>query len=258
MFSRVQLTALTDVPLIRPGDDLAAVVIDAIGRNRLRPVDKDIIVIAQKIVSKAEGRYVDLGRVEPSGRACELAAAVDKDPRLVEVILSESRDIVRAAPGVLIVEHRLGFVMANAGIDRSNLPAATEPGEPVLLLPENPDASCDMLKARLEEHFAVRLAVIINDSVGRAWRNGTVGSALGAAGLPALMDLRGHPDLFGRELLVSEIGFADEIAAAASLLMGQADEGRPIVIVSGLDWQGGHPDSSAQALIRPRHRDLFR
>jgi coenzyme F420-0:L-glutamate ligase/coenzyme F420-1:gamma-L-glutamate ligase len=214
-----------------------------------------VVVVAQKIVSKAEGRYVDLATVEPSARARKLAVEIDKDPRLVEVILRESRDVVRHRPGVLIVEHRLGFIMANAGVDRSNIdPAAGR--EPVLLLPENPDASAAHLRDRLAAYFHVSLGVIISDSWGRAWRHGTVGVALGAAGLPALLDMRGHPDLYGRALRVTQTGFADEIAAAASLVMGESDEAQPAILVRGLTWTG--PASPAASLVRPAAEDLFR
>ncbi len=251
----VTLTPLQNIPLVRPGDDLAGLLISACERSALKPADGDVLVIAQKIVSKAEGRYVDLANVRPSPRAMSLAAEVGKDPRLVEVILGESRRVVRYRPGVLIVEHRLGFIMANAGVDRSNVdPDAGS--EPVLLLPADPDASAAALLERLAGHFRKRLGVIIIDSWGRAWRRGTVGVALGVAGLPALMDMRGRPDLFGRELHVTQTGFADEIAAAASLLMGQADEARPAVLVRGLSWAG--PSSPAATLIRAPEEDLFR
>jgi coenzyme F420-0:L-glutamate ligase/coenzyme F420-1:gamma-L-glutamate ligase len=193
--------------------------------------------------------------VEPSERAIALAAELDKDPRFVEVVLSESKRVVRYRPGLLIVEHRLGFVMANAGIDHSNVPA-NKGAERVLLLPEDPDGSARALRDHLADAFGARVAVIISDSFGRPWRKGTVGVALGSAGLPALVDLRGHPDLFARELLVTEIGFADEIAAAAGLLMGQADEGVPMVLVRGLRWSA--PEMPAAALIRPAEHDLFR
>jgi coenzyme F420-0:L-glutamate ligase / coenzyme F420-1:gamma-L-glutamate ligase len=219
------------------------------------PEDSDVLVVAQKIVSKAEDRYVDVEMVEPSERAIALAAEVDKDPRFVEVVLSESRRVVRHRPGLLIVEHRLGFVMANAGIDHSNV-AAGDGGERVLLLPRDPDGSARVLCDRLGRVFGAKIGVIISDSFGRAWRKGTVGVALGAAGLPVLIDMRGHPDLFGRELLVTETGFADEIAAAAGLLMGQADEAVPMVLVRGLRWSA--PELPAAALIRPAEHDLFR
>jgi coenzyme F420-0:L-glutamate ligase/coenzyme F420-1:gamma-L-glutamate ligase len=251
----VTLRSIPDVPLVRPGDDLAGLLISACERNALAAADGDILVIAQKVVSKAEGRYVDLATVRPSPRAISLAAEVDKDPRLVEVILGESRRVVRQRPGVLIVEHRTGFIMANAGVDRSNVdPAAGT--EPVLLLPADPDASAAMLCDRLAGHFRRRLGVIVSDSWGRAWRRGTVGFALGVAGLPALIDMRGRPDLFGHPLRVTQTGFADEIAAAASLLMGQADEAQPAVLVRGLAWTGAA--APAATLIRPPDEDLFR
>jgi coenzyme F420-0:L-glutamate ligase/coenzyme F420-1:gamma-L-glutamate ligase len=251
----VTLTPIPDIPMVRPGDDLAGLLIAACERSELAPTDGDVVVVAQKIVSKAEGRYVDLANVRPSPRAQSLAAEVDKDPRLIEVILGESRRVVRHRPGVLIVEHRLGFIMANAGVDRSNVDPAAG-AEPVLLLPRDPDASAARLLERLAGHFHKRLGVIITDSWGRAWRRGTVGVALGAAGLPSLMDMRGRPDLFGHELRVTQTGFADEIASAASLLMGQADEARPVVLVRGLAWDA--PASPAATLIRAAEEDLFR
>jgi coenzyme F420-0:L-glutamate ligase/coenzyme F420-1:gamma-L-glutamate ligase len=251
----VTLTRIPDIPLVRPGDDLAALIVAACERSALAPADGDVVAVAQKIVSKAEGRYLDLAEVKPSARAENLAAEVGKDPRLVEVILGESRRVVRHRPGVLIVEHRLGFVMANAGVDRSNVDPATG-AEPVLLLPRDPDASAAGLRNRLAARFRSKLAVVITDSWGRAWRRGTVGVALGAAGLPALMDLRGRPDLFGHDLRVTQTGFADEIASAASLVMGQADEARPAVLVRGLAWSGA--PAGVATLIRAADEDLFR
>ena len=251
----VTLTPVPRFPMVRPGDDLAALLITACEQGALAPTDGDVVVVAQKIVSKAEGRYVDLAQVRPSAEAETLAVQVDKDPRLVEVILSEARRVVRHRPGVLIVEHRLGFIMANAGVDRSNVDPALGT-EPVLLLPRDPDASATRLRERLVAHFRSEPAVIITDSWGRAWRRGTVGVALGAAGLPALMDLRGRSDLFGHELRVTETGFADEIASAASLIMGQADEAQPVVMVRGLSWTGAVTPGGS--LIRPPDEDLFR
>ena len=251
----VTLTPLLNIPIVRPGDDLAGLLIAACARGALAPADGDIWVVAQKIVSKAEGRHVDLASVTPSERAQALAAEVNKDPRLVEVILRESRRVVRYRPGVLIVEHRLGFIMANAGVDRSNVDPDLG-AEPVLLLPRDPDVSAERLRERLAGHFRKQLAVIISDSWGRAWRRGTVGVALGAAGLPALMDMRGRPDLFGHALRVTQTGFADEIASAASLLMGQSDEAQPVVLVHGLTWSG--PPLPAATLIRSPEEDLFR
>jgi coenzyme F420-0:L-glutamate ligase/coenzyme F420-1:gamma-L-glutamate ligase len=252
---RLMLAVVPDFPLVQPGDDLGAIIIAGIEKAKLTLHDGDILVIAQKVVSKAQGRYVDLATIVPSARAEKIAAEVEKDARLVELILSESTRVVRQFPNVLIVEHRGGYTMANAGIDRSNV-APTEGDEPVLLLPEDADAAAESLRATLAVHFGKRLGVVISDSFGRAWRRGTVGVALGAAGIPSLADLRGQPDLYGRELRVTEIALADEIAAAASLLMGQADEGHPVVLVSGLDLN--EPSVPARALIRPAAEDLFR
>lgn len=256
MPDKVLLLALTTMPLVRPGDDLALLLAAAIQQEIGRLAPNDILVVAQKIVSKAEDRYVDLTGVEPRTDALFLADETGKDPRLVQVILDESRRVVRHRPGVLIVEHRLGFVMANAGVDRSNVDAQ-EGAEPVLLLPVDPDASAVALREELGKRLGTAPAVVISDSFGRAWRRGTAGIAIGAAGLPALIDKRGQPDLYGRELRVTEIGFADEIAAAASLLMGQADEAIPAVVIRGLAW----PETDAapaNTLIRPAEEDLFR
>jgi len=250
----VTLIPLHGIKLVEPGDDLGAIAVNAFAANGLVPRNGDVLVVAQKIVSKSEGRYADVAAIEPSSRAIALAAEVDKDPRFVEVVLSESKRVVRHRPGLLIVEHRLGFVMANAGIDHSNV--SPTDGERVLLLPEDPDGSACALREHLAEVFGARVAVIISDSFGRAWRKGTVGVALGAAGLPALIDMRGRPDLFGRALQVTETGFADEIAAAAGLLMGQADEAVPMVLVRGLSWSA--PEVSAATLVRPAEHDLFR
>ena len=256
MSDTASLIALSDLPLIKPGDNLAALLAAAIERRIGKLLAAgDVLVVAQKIVSKAEGRYVDLARVEPGAEAERLGRETEKDARLVQVILDESRRVVRHAPGVVIVEHRLGYVMANAGIDRSNIDPAMGK-EPVLLLPRDPDASAAALRGQLAAHFGIAPAVIISDSFGRAWRSGTCGIALGAAGLPALRDMRGHPDLYGRALRVTEIGYADEIAAAASLLMGQADEALPAVLVRGLIWS--EAALPARALIRAADEDLFR
>jgi coenzyme F420-0:L-glutamate ligase/coenzyme F420-1:gamma-L-glutamate ligase len=247
---RIELIELEGLPLIEPGDDLAALIGEALARAGLVLREGDVLVLAQKIVSKAEGRLVRLDGVAPSQEAQALAVQVGKDPRLVELILRESVRVVRAGPNVLIVEHRLGLTMANAGIDQSNV----EPGY-ALLLPEDPDASAARLRARLAPE-GLRFGVVINDSFGRPWRRGTTGVAIGAAGLPALVDRRGEADLFGRPLQVTMIALADEIAASASLLMGPAAEGRPAVLLRGLDWAA--PESPAGALIRPPKEDLFR
>jgi len=251
----LELIALQGLPLIRAGDDLGELIASALKRNGVTPRAGDVLVVAQKIVSKAEGRVVDLATVEPSAKALALAAEVDKDPRLVEVILSESVRVVRAHRGVMIVEHKLGFIMANAGVDQSNV--APVDGSPrVLLLPENPDRTAETLRRGLKAATGVDVAVIINDSFGRPWRQGTVGVAIGVAGLPALVDLRGQPDLFGQKLEATVIGYADEIAAAASLQMGQADEATPAVLIRGLSWSA--PQSTAASIIRSPNEDLFR
>jgi coenzyme F420-0:L-glutamate ligase/coenzyme F420-1:gamma-L-glutamate ligase len=251
----LEVIALNGLPLIKAGDDLVELIASSLKRNGVEPRAQDVLVVAQKIVSKAEGRMVDLATIKPSAQAIALAADVDKDARLVEVILSESARVVRARRNVLIVEHRLGFIMANAGVDQSNV-GPVDGVQRVLLLPEQPDRSAAALRNGLTEKTGIDLAVVINDSFGRAWRQGTGGVAIGVAGLPALIDLRGRPDLFGRTLEVSVIGFADEVAAAASLVMGQADEASPVVLVRGLRWSA--PESTAASLIRPSNEDLFR
>jgi coenzyme F420-0:L-glutamate ligase / coenzyme F420-1:gamma-L-glutamate ligase len=251
----LQLIAVPGIPLIEPGTDLVWLICDRTENQGPALRDGDILVVAQKIVSKAEGRYVDLDTVEPGERALALSKEVQKDPRLVEVILRESRQVLRHKPNVLIVEHRLGFVLANAGVDQSNVDPRRG-AKPVLLLPEYPDRSARLLHEGLKARLGKHIAVVINDSLGRAWRLGTVGVALGTAGLPALHDLRGRPDLYDRLLQVTETGFADEIAAAASLLMGQADEAMPIVVVRGLKWSA--ESSTAAQLLRDAKDDLFR
>jgi coenzyme F420-0:L-glutamate ligase/coenzyme F420-1:gamma-L-glutamate ligase len=251
----VEILAVPGIPLVRKDDDLVALIGEGLARAGIVPRGGDVFVLTQKIVSKSEGRIVHLATVEPSTEALVLAHTVQKDPRLVELILSESVRVVRARPGVLIVEHRLGLVMANAGIDQSNVDSPNDT-RCVLLLPVDPDGSAAILRRRLSEKFGVPVAVIISDSFGRAWRRGTCGVAIGAAGLPSLMDLRGSADLFGRELQVSITGHADEIAAAASLVMGQGAEGQPVVVVRGLTWRG--PDNSASELVRPAEEDMFR
>ncbi|MGB3387347.1 MAG: coenzyme F420-0:L-glutamate ligase [Pseudaminobacter sp.] len=251
----VSFHALPGLPLVEPGDDLADLLADALRKNGLGLVEGDILVIAQKIVSKAQGLYVDLDTVVPSARARELAEKLGKDPRHVEVVLSESEEIVKVGEHVIVAAHKLGFVMANAGIDESNI-SHGEGGSRVLLLPRDPDGSAAQLKRRLDEAFGASVGVVINDSFGRPWRNGVVGVALGAAGVPSLIDRVGSKDLFGRTLKVTEIAVADELASAASLLMGQADEGLPAVLVRG--FRSSAPDRPASSLIRSRERDMFR
>jgi coenzyme F420-0:L-glutamate ligase/coenzyme F420-1:gamma-L-glutamate ligase len=250
MTSRLEIFAVPGLPMVHPGDDLAALIAGRVEELR----DRDVVVIAQKIVSKAENRIVDLATVTPSPRALALAAEVGKDPRLVEAILSDSQRVVRSRPNLLIMQHRLGFVMANAGADHSNV-APMDGVDRLLLLPLDPDGTAEAIRARLATRFGARIGVIISDSFGRPWRRGTTGVAIGAAGLPSLIDLRGQPDLFGRTLEVSIVGFADEIASAASLLQGQAAEAQPVVVVRGLDWTA--PDAPVAELVRPQGEDLF-
>jgi len=251
---RLSLCALEGLPLIAPGDDLAGLLAGALRAMQIAPRDGDILVVAQKVVSKAEGRIVDLDSIEPSPRAYTLAAEVGKDARLVEVILRESTEVVRHKKDVLIVAHRLGFVMANAGVDQSNV--GLDERCRVLLLPCAPDASAARIKARIDQEFGVDMGVVINDSFGRPWRTGVVGVALGAAGIPALWNLVGAPDLFGRPMRVTEVALADQIASAASLLMGEAAEGLPAVHIRGLEWPAACVPASS--LVRPREMDMFR
>jgi coenzyme F420-0:L-glutamate ligase/coenzyme F420-1:gamma-L-glutamate ligase len=249
------ITPLPGLPRVRPGDDLVALIGAALERAGLVPKAKDIIVIAQKIVSKSEGRIARLEEVKPSARANELAAVTGKDPRQVQLVLDESDEVLRAKKNVMVVAHRLGLVMANAGIDRSNVEQAGD-GETVLLLPVDPDASARRLKEGLEARYGGPLGVVITDSIGRAWRLGTVGHAIGAAGVPSLIDQRGQPDMNGRALEVTETAFADSVASAAVLVMGEAAEGTPAALVRGLAWNA--PERPAAALIRPKREDMFR
>ncbi|MBD87334.1 MAG: coenzyme F420-0:L-glutamate ligase [Rhodospirillaceae bacterium] len=252
--SKLTFTALRNVPLVHSGDDLVSIVIGACAESNEKLCDGDILLLAQKIVSKSEGRSVSLVDVIPSKAALVLAKSSNKDPRLVEVILRESNEVIRQREGALIVENRQGVVLANAGIDMSNV--EQESGDTVLLLPKDPNLSCVRLKDEIRRRTGTKVGVVINDSLGRAFRNGTVGAALGAAGVPTLVDLSGTQDLFGRPLRVTQVAIADELAAAASLLMGQADEGQPIVLLRGFrcDAETG----TAQDLIRAKEQDLFR
>ena len=251
------LTPLPAIPLIKPGDDLAGIILYGLEQLGLRLEDGDILVLAQKIISKAEGRLINLATVNPTPQAVELAASSGKDPRLAELILRESHQILRSRPGSVIVEHRLGFVCANAGIDHSNVAGDGSPSEEwVLLLPEDPDGSAKRIRARLETASGKRLGLQIIDTHGRAWRIGTVGITIGLSGLPGVVDLRGEPDLFGYTLQITILGAADELAAAASLAMGQAAEGTPVVHVRGFPYP--LREGSLQELLRPRDQDMFR
>jgi len=252
MTARLELFALPGLPMVRAGDDLAALILAGLDRAGQTLRDRDVVVIAQKIVSKAEGRTVDLDDVVPSAAALKLATEIGKDPRIVEVVLSESVRVVRKRPNLMIMQHRLGFVMANAGVDQSNV-AEPDGSHGALLLPLDPDGSAEAIRVRLAAQAHV--GIVISDSFGRPWRRGTAGVAIGAAGIPSVIDLRGRPDLFGRTLEVSIIGFADEIAAAASLLQGQAAEAQPVVVLRGLTWRG--PIVPVADVIRPPEEDLF-
>lgn len=242
------------VPRVQPGDDPAALISAALRGAGVKPLTGDLVAVAQKIISKAEGRSVRLATVTPSSEAEDIAARANKDPRVVELILRESRAVLRVSPGVIIVEHRCGVVLANAGIDRSNI---EDSDEQALLLPADADASAARLREGLQREFGVPLGVIITDSIGRAWRLGTVGIAIGCAGVTALQDLRGQTDMFGRTLQVSEVAVADSIAAAAVLVMGEAAEGTPLVLVRGAGT-GTDTSQTARNALRPANTDLFR
>jgi coenzyme F420-0:L-glutamate ligase/coenzyme F420-1:gamma-L-glutamate ligase len=251
---RLEFFAPENFPLVEPGDDIVELLLSALHDEELAPQYGDVLIFAQKIISKSENRFVDLASIETSAEAEDLAARCDKDARLVQLILDESTEVLRCAPGVIIVRHKLGFVMANAGIDRSNI-ASSEGVERVLLLPESPDRSAQRLRSELQRKTGLDLAVIISDSFGRPWRLGTSGVCIGCDGIAPLVDQRGDRDMFGQELMVTQVAVGDELATAASLLMGQADEARPVVIVRGLEFQ--RESASAGHLLRPRAEDLF-
>ena len=255
MSRRLELIGLEDFPLVEPGDDLADLLQASLQHNGLTLQPGDVLVTAQKIISKAEGRYVRLADVEPGAQAVELAEATHKDPRQVELVLRESHEVLRTRPGVIVVEHRNGYVHANAGIDRSNIPDA-DGEEQLLLLPEDADASARGLREALAQRLGIAPQIIVNDSFGRAWRNGTVGVAIGCAGLEPIFNQIGETDLYGRTLEVTEAAVADELAAAASLVMGQSDEACPVVLARGLPLRPAEEDS--RVLLRDRHMDMFR
>jgi len=250
-------TPLPQMPLIYPGDNLPDLLLAALQTARVTLDDGDILVVAQKIVSKAEGRMVNLTTVTPSKEALELAKRSEKDPRLVELILSESKEVLRVRPGTIIVEHRLGFVCASAGIDHSNVRGTSgNPEDWVLLLPEDPDHSALEIRRRIKVATGNRIGVLIIDSHGRAWRLGTIGTAIGISGLPGVVDERGWQDLFGYRLKITTVAAADELAAAASLVMGEAAEGIPAVHVRGFPYP--LRESSLRELIRSKKNDMFR
>lgn len=250
----MQLWPLAGIAEVMPGDDVAALIVAALEQNQLTLEAGDIIAIAQKIVSKAEDRYRYLDEVKPTEQARYLAGQCDKDPHLIQLIIDESTEVLRIRKGVIIVQHRQGYVHANAGIDKSNLPASERVR--VLLLPEDADASSLTIRQSLQEKYQVPLGVLINDSAGRAWRNGTIGFAIGTAGFEPLKNLIGQLDRNGRRLEVSEVAVADELAAAASYLMGQADESCPVVLIRGANAKLG--EYASGSLVRDKQYDLFR
>jgi coenzyme F420-0:L-glutamate ligase/coenzyme F420-1:gamma-L-glutamate ligase len=249
----VKMLPVPGMPLVKPGDDLARLIHSRLERANLTLQTGDVLVVTSKIVSKAEGRFVDLREVTPGEEARQLAAETRKDPRIVELVLRESQAISRKAPSVLVTQHRLGFVSANAGIDQSNVDGGDDT---VLLLPVDPDSSARHIRERLREETGAEVAIVISDSHGRPFRIGNVGVAIGVAGLPALVDLRGKPDLFGRILKISIQGYADMVASAAALLSGEADEGRPVTLIRGLPFPS--LDGYASELNRPPEQDLYR
>ena len=255
MTNVVSLVPLEGLPLFEPGDDLAQTIVDALRSDDIGLRDGDIVVLAQKIVSKVEDCYIDVADLQPSAEALALANSTGKDARHVEAILSESTEVVKVGPHVIVAAHRLGSVMANAGIDESNIDHGPR-GKRLLALPKDPDGSAERLRQALQTAFGVKCGVIINDSFGRPWRNGVVGVAIGAAGVSSLTDKIGTFDLFGRRLEVTEIATADEIASAASILMGQAGEGIPVVVVRGLPLP--EAPTPAARLVRDPARDMFR
>ena len=259
------LWAVPEMPIVREGDDIAGIIVERMDAHEMALQPGDIVVIAQKIVSKAEGRLVRLREVEPSAQALELAERVDKDAATVQVILDDSRSVIRARRGLLIVEQSSGWICANAGVDHSNVAPAdvgetedADAGVMLALLPEDADASAARIRKRLDELTGASPSVLINDSHGRPWRIGTVGVCIGCAGLPPVWDQRGRRDLHGYELVSSEECIADELAAAASLIMGQSDEGRPVVVIRGYELPAHAQPAPARAIQRPKEMDAFR
>ncbi len=248
---QVSLTALSGIPMVESGDDVGALIVDAIRSNALAVDDESIVVVAQKVVSKAEGRAVHLDSVTPGDEAAALAARTNKDARLVQLILNESKSIVRQSDSVIITENNLGIIMANAGIDQSNIDE-----DHALLLPADPDASARGIATVIREELGVEPGVVIADSTGRPWRIGVVGIAIGLHGVPAVIDVRGADDLYGRKLTATQIGFSDSVAAAATLLMGQGSEKQPVVVVHQLEFRKS--SSQANELLRDADQDLFR
>lgn len=249
------LTAWVPVgfPDVRPGVDLPRLVVDLFRANDMVPEDGDVLVVAQKVVSKAEGSVVNLDEVVPGVQAQQLARDAQKDARLCQVILDESRGLLRVRPGLIITEHRLGFICANAGVDHSNVGLGRQW---VSMLPRDPDASAEAIRQAIETHFGARVAVIIDDTHGRAFREGAIGVAIGIAGMQPLHSYVGDEDLYGYVLQTSVEAVADELASAASLLQGQAAEGTPLVLIRGAPVERGQ--GAVAQLLRPAEKDLFR
>ncbi len=255
MSTRLEFITLQNFPLVEPGDNLLTLIIQSLQDSGVELENDDVLVLAQKVISKAENRYAYLNEIEASKEAIELAAKTDKDPRVVELILNESVDVVKHRKGAIIVEHRLGYVHANAGIDQSNIHSDSD-NPRVLLLPINPDKSAAQLRQGLQQQTGKQVAIIVNDSAGRAWREGTMGFAIGTAGFEPVVDLIGQVDLFDRPLEATTVAIADELAAAGSFLMGQAAEGAPVVLIRGAKLPTSNQGS--KALIRARAIDMFR
>lgn len=253
MSNQLVLSALPNIPLVKQGDEISPLILNGLRDAHIELQDKDVLVIASKIISKAEGRVARLSDITPSERARQLASETNKDPRELELILQESVEVVRTRRDLIVTRHRLGFVSANAGIDHSNVQEGA--GDFVLLLPPDPDASAETIRAQIKSETGKQVAVVVADSHGRPHRMGTIGVAIGCAGLPALEDWRGRADLFGYELKHTDIGLADLLASAATLLFGQAREATPVVHVHGATWHG--EPNNARTLVRPREMDLF-
>jgi coenzyme F420-0:L-glutamate ligase/coenzyme F420-1:gamma-L-glutamate ligase len=253
----LELTPLKSFPLVKTGDDLVEFIIVSLSATNIALVNNDVLVLAQKVVSKSEGRQINLETVKPSLKAIEIGTRCEKDPRFIELVIQESKSVLRVRVGTIIVEHKLGFICANAGIDHSNVCSENNTSENfVLLLPKNPDKSAQIIKKRLDSFFGVNIGILIIDSHGRSWRLGVVGTSIGIAGLPSLVDMRGKPDLFGEELRITQIAVADELAGAASLMMGQANEGLPVIHVRGFPYP--LDEGKFQDLLRPYELDMFR
>ncbi|HEX2914493.1 MAG TPA: coenzyme F420-0:L-glutamate ligase [Chloroflexia bacterium] len=260
MKNAIQFLPIKGLPMIAPGDDLGKLICEVLANEGEQPQDGDILAVAQKIVSKSEGRLINLAAIEPSPRAMEIAPIVAKDPRHVEVILRESREVIWVSPGIFVVETLQGYVCANAGVDRSNIaqPEGNPEDEWVCLLPVDSNASAARLRSRIKALTGAEVAVVINDTHGRPFRMGGVGVALGLAGFEGLADQRGQSDLFGYRLQATQTAVGDELASAASLIMGQASEATPAVLIRGLTYHTPEPDPGATSLVRPKDKDVFR